>query len=428
MAKVRVLERHRSEKYPRLYIERRNNSRFYQLSTFLDGRRIQRSLKTEQLSKATKLADDEYKRLLRGSVSAGRKHPIDRAGIDPTIGELFLSFKTELAPSKRAYFEMKWSTIAPFWRSVEVSEATTPKLKEFIAWRKRHKTRDKHRIKNHTVHKDLIAIRQVLKYAIEEGHISQLPLFPKAGKIDSNPRPWLTPAEWKMLLTTSEKSGRAGTKRTRQQRMDLHDEIRWFVYTMMRVSDVISGDEPQSAGLRFRDCRIMKNAKGERILICEVTGKARPRNVVTTPGAVEIYERRLKAVKNDQSALIFPIHRREAFAELLKTANLFLDKQGFRRSFKSLRATSISFAILAGKPRPDLLAIARNAGTSLLMIDQFYARRLTAEMALDTLSRELPELAGALKRLPQSVPFDETAEYEAFEHEERERILAGDET
>ncbi len=60
-------------------------------------------------------------------------------------------------------------------------------------------------------------------------------------------------------------------------------------------------------------------------------------------------------------------------------------KTGFTQNFKSLRATAISFEIL-GTDQPNLLLIARNAGTSILMIDKYYAQRLSAEMGKDILT------------------------------------------
>jgi hypothetical protein len=62
-----------------------------------------------------------------------------------------------------------------------------------------------------------------------------------------------------------------------------------------------------------------------------------------------------------------------------------MDGQGFMRDMKSLGATSISFAILK-TPNPNLLLIARNAGTSVAMIDAFYSKRLSSEMHVDALT------------------------------------------
>jgi hypothetical protein len=133
---------------------------------------------------------------------------------------------------------------------------------------------------------------------------------------------------------------------------------------------------------------VEKNAEGDEILICEVRGKRGGRTVVGRRAAAGIYQRRMKqADDSSPNALVFPVHHREALTELLKAADLHLDQRtGFERNFKSLRAAAISFAIL-DSDQPNLLLIARNAGTSVAMIDQFYARRLSAEMGKDLLTK-----------------------------------------
>ena len=95
------------------------------------------------------------------------------------------------------------------------------------------------------------------------------------------------------------------------------------------------------------------------------------RTVVGRAAAAKIFKQRKKNADDDPNALVFPIHYREAFTELLKAANLHIDQRTkFQRNFKSLRATAISFRILESE-QPNLLMIARNAGTSVQMIDQF---------------------------------------------------------
>jgi hypothetical protein len=82
---------------------------------------------------------------------------------------------------------------------------------------------------------------------------------------------------------------------------------------------------------------------------------------------------------------IFPHHSADAFRELLKAAGLRENEQGFERNLKSIRATSIS-TFLLDNPEVNLMVVARNAGTSVAMIDEFYAKRLTPEMHKDRLS------------------------------------------
>jgi len=57
---------------------------------------------------------------------------------------------------------------------------------------------------------------------------------------------------------------------------------------------------------------------------------------------------------------------------------------GEKRSLYSLRHTAITFRLLYGKGI-DLLTLARNARTSVEMIERFYSSNLTAEMNIDML-------------------------------------------
>ena len=220
-------------------------------------------------------------------------------------------------------------------------------------------------------------IRRILKYAIEEKIISVLPPIPAVGKIENNPRPWLTLQEWKHLMAVSnDRIKHAPNVRTRQQRQDCHDQMVFMVHAMCRVGEMLA--------LRFRDCTLDKNSDGEKILLAEVTGKTGTRTMVGMPGAASVVERRRKG--KDPNDLVFPEHHRDSFRELLDAAGLLKDAKGFQRNMKSLRATSISFRILKN-PELNLTVLARNAGTSVTMIDNWYAKRLTAVMSKDELTK-----------------------------------------
>lgn len=58
---------------------------------------------------------------------------------------------------------------------------------------------------------------------------------------------------------------------------------------------------------------------------------------------------------------------------------LRLGPRGQRRTLYSLRHSAITFRLLYGEGI-DLLTLARNARTSLEMVDKFYASELSAEM------------------------------------------------
>ena len=378
-----IQESHPHPKYPRLAVQLRRKSRFYQGVVFLDGRKRQKSLKTDRLSTAFKLGEEWYTKLLRASVSEARQHPIDRLGTDPTVGEVFADYRLTLPTAKRAYADMKWSTIADFWRTMAVTDVTPQVFRQFYTWRRRHKTPQGTVIKNNSIHKDMMVVRQVLNYAIEEKHIAALPIIPKVGKIAANPRPWLTRGEFDTLIDASTKRRDAAGQNSRlyTQRNDLHEFVFFMVESMMRVSEVRE--------LTVGQCRVVEGdgEKHEPHLVIDVVGKTGHRTAVAGGLAPAILARRSDGLKGRDR--LWSHGQRDAFRELLIAAGLRTDQFGNNRNLKSLRATAISFRILEQAPNPDLLMIARNAGTSVAMIDTFYAKRLESEMGAGRLSTSL---------------------------------------
>lgn len=376
MGKV-LLESHRHPKYPRLTLDLRTDSRFYQARTFIDGRQRGKSTGVTELSSAFKLAAEWYQKLLRASASEGFRHPVKWGiGAHPTMGEVLRDYLTEIDVRRRPDALMRWGPIQHFWRPIVVSEIDTQTFKAFYRWR-----RQRGAITPNTLHKDVVLVRQLLKHAMLQGYVTGIPPIPDVGTIRNNPRPWLTPNEWRHLCAVSEQRLRAAKHNPRllRQRQDLDDFMRFMVASMCRVDESLT--------LRFSNCRF-EHSDGQDVLIAQVIGKRGTRTIVAIEQATIIVLDRRTRVEGDQ---VFPEHHRDAFRELLKAADLYTDAVGFTRNFKSLRATAISFRLL--EPNANLLLIARNAGTSLAMIDQFYAKRLSAEMHLDELSKPLARSA-----------------------------------
>jgi len=365
---TKVLEDHAHPTFPRLHVQLRSNSKFYQSITHLDGRYQQKSTKVRELPAAFKVAEEWYRRLIRATVV---DHPVAALMHNPTVGELFSAYRLTLSKSKQDEALKRWGPIALYWRILLVKDIDAQSFREFYTWRRRQE------VGNNTIHKDVTLVRQILKHAIEDNVLSVLPPIPKVGTIETNPRPWLTAAQWKHLMAVSNKRIKSAPNvRTRQQRQDLHDMMVFMVHSMCRVGEM--------QNVRFQDCRVEKNTDGDKILIAEVTGKRGVRTIVALSGAASVFERRKKG--KDASAMMFPEYHRDAFRELLDAAGLRRDNKGFTRNMKSLRATAISLRIL-NNPELNLTLLARNAGTSTTMIDTFYAKRLTAEMGKDALTK-----------------------------------------
>jgi hypothetical protein len=363
-----------------VYVYRRARSSFYYAEAFLDGRKARKSMRTERLETACKLAIDWHKRLLKESRYAVQRRGIDRLASNPAIGELVDSYRDTLPASKAAYLNMKWSTIEPFWRTIEVEDVTPQTFRAFFKWRRGRKTPQGTKPKNHSIHKDVMIVRQVLKYAIEEGHLAALPLIPKVGKIDANPRPWLTRAEFDHLYSACvDRIVSAENARVKAQRQDLDDFLLALVESTARVSELRTLTVGQVQAVEPKD--------GDPYCVLQITGKTGHRTCIAGGFFPAIFERRAKGLKATDP--LWAHSQRDAFRELLTAAKLRTDAFGHTRNLKSIRATAISFRILSQAPNPDLLTIARNAGTSIAMIDAFYARRLSAELAAERLSKSV---------------------------------------
>ena len=374
--KHKIVETHEHPKYPRLTLQLRNISRFYQARTFLDGRLLYHSTKTDRLTTALKLGGERYVSLVREHEAYARQHPVKT--LNPTMAEAFVSYRSNLETTEQTeYADQKWSPIRGFWGTRYAREITPADFHDFYAWR-RTRGRTGRGVGNHTLHKDTTLIRQILKYAAEKQILTSLPVIPSAGKVAHNPRKWLNHTEWKHLLKVSKRRIAAAkrNKRLLAQRNDCHDFMVFMVHSMMRVEEV--------RHLTFGDCRVVRNTKGSEVLVCDVRqSKTGPRpNVVCLVGAAGVYKRR----KGDHapSDLIFPRTTTAAFRELLSAANLYQDGDGNTRNLKSLRATGISFRVLDGSA--DIALIAKNSGTSIQSINDFYAKYLRGTDDIDALT------------------------------------------
>lgn len=377
------LERHEVPDRPGVYVFKQRRSPYYHAEAFIEGRKARKSLRTERLATACKLAIDWHKQLLKESRTVSTSRRLDRLAATPTIAELFDAYKLTLPPSKRDYAETKWNAIENFWRTREVDDVTPQTFREFYKWRRTKRTRLGTVVKNHTLHKYMMVIRQVLKYAIEEGHLAHLPIIPPPGKIDANPRPWLRRHEWDHVMAVSLERVDAAkdNPRVRQQRLDLEDFLLCMIESTMRVSEL--------RALTAGQVRIERPKNGDARAVIQVRGKTGHRTVIAGGLFPDVYERRAKGLKPGDR--LWPHKQRDAFRELLIAAGLREDEFGNTRNLKSIRATAISFRILSQAPSPNLLLIARNAGTSVTMIDNFYAKRLSAESGADQLAKSALE-------------------------------------
>ena len=221
--------------------------------------------------------------------------------------------------------------------------------------------------------KHLGIVRKVLKLALEARVIDQLPLIPSVKTVD-RPRPTFTPEEVERLYAACRELAEDGIHKVRGNAItgELQDLVVFLVHSLLRptVSEVFS--------LRHRDIQVKK----DHLYITVAKGKTGYRDVYTTAVARRCYLDLLERLpaRSDEEFVFFPKFKNRAHASrvaanqfnfVLGKSGLKEDRLGQLRTLYSLRHFGIQARLAAQMPIYDL---AKNAGTSVEMIERFYGR------------------------------------------------------
>jgi hypothetical protein len=260
-------------------------------------------------------------------------------------------------------------------------------------------------IKPITIKQYLGLLKRILQIALDEGAIYKLPSFPKL-KTKSIPRGSFSLPEYWALVKASKQLAdevddgdeKALTHRSTsagafKKRETVPLEMRWLIRFMV------------NSFIRPVDIKLIQHKHIEvivgpntylRLNLPET--KRHTGQVVTMRAANSVYQR-LKQYQecrgygkpNDYLFLPEAKDREGAiqlltthFRKILEKANLRTGQYGQLRTLYSLRHTAITFRLLFGNGI-DLLTLARNARTSVEMIERFYSSNLTAEMNIGML-------------------------------------------
>jgi hypothetical protein len=230
--------------------------------------------------------------------------------------------------------------------------------------------------------------------------------MPKVKTVDS-PRGWFNEQEYELLKKTASDIAFSKEQVHLVRKEPITYEmvhVIWFMTaSFLRPSDMKM--------LRHRNIQIVKNP-ALYLRITTDTSKTVNRPVVTMENAVSIYEaliedhRRNGKSVGPEDFVFFPEIKADKdrwkamdrmgrqFDYIVKAAGLKKSPSGEERTIYSLRHTAIMFRLTKGE-HIDLLTLARNARTSVEMIERFYARHLNAEMNIEKIQsmREKPKQA-----------------------------------
>jgi integrase len=404
-------------------------SRYWQVRCWVAGRTYRRSTQTQSLRMAQSFARQFYEQLMAerhrasedeaqlplfksraGAKARGAAAPAEAAP-QVTFGALAAQvLANEQARADRGEYALGSFQvlrnrldlhILPRWGSLPPSVVTFPVLLEFT--HVLSKT-----FSSTTVSQYLVAVRKVLSHAVSMGVLEKLPEFPKI-KIVTTPRGAFTPSEyWTLIRCARRLRGapypesadaiRVNYKiRKAEQRLppDLAWAMAFMLNSFIRPSDLKT--------LQHRHVEVVRaNHTYLRLTLPETKSHGRP--IVTLQPAVRCYQQICKhqaplGLTGPDDYLFLPHLRDRNYAHwvlnfhfnwLLAETGLKKGPHGQPRSLYSLRHSAITFRLLYGRGI-DLLTLARNARTSVDVINNHYASTVTGKQNIALLqSRRTP--------------------------------------
>jgi integrase len=296
--------------------------------------------------------------------------------------------------------------VLPFFRYIPPPEVTADLLEDFVA------RLTKAGLSSNTISQYQVVLRKLLKLAVRQGLLREVPEMPTV-RVVNRPRSMLTLKDYGLMIRTARKLSQQGVqapplKDSKGERerfwvaprnLTLAPDMAWVI-TFMVNAFVRPGDLRQ---LKHRHVQVVRGEHTYLRLTLPET-KSHDKPVVTLRPAVRVYEAALAhslaqgyGKPDDYVFLPAESDRNYALAVLgfwfkwvMREAGIALESElGNQRTLYSLRHTAIMFRLLYGKGI-DMLTLARNARTSVQMIERFYASSLSGEMNIEMLQSRRP--------------------------------------
>lgn len=286
--------------------------------------------------------------------------------------------------------------VLPHFKYIPPSQVTPMMMDAFV------KRLTDSRLSSTTVSQYLVVVRKLLKLAIRHGFLREIPELPSI-KVASQPRSMLSLKEYAAVVRTATRLSRRGTKApevkastlprdrfwVQPRHLSLPPDMAWAIRFMVN-SFVRPGDLRQ---LKHKHVQVVRGTSVYlRMTLPETKRHDAP--MVTLRPAVQVYEAALAKAKQDgfggpDDYLFLPAEKDRNYALavlgfwfkwVMREAGVAPeDTSGRLRTLYCLRHTSIMFRLLYGQGI-DMLTLARNARTSVQMIERFYASSLDGEM------------------------------------------------
>ncbi|MFP6756572.1 MAG: phage integrase SAM-like domain-containing protein [Alphaproteobacteria bacterium] len=244
--------------------------------------------------------------------------------------------------------------------------------------------KDERNLSQSTLKKYVVTMRKVLKEAERDGAINYIPALPTVKRNDT-PRPWFSPKEYQMVLDACRELRDNPPPKYQFDFGELYDFIVFMIHTFLRPSE---WKMLQNKHIRFLE------QDGIEQLVISVPNTKTVRSggaldSTSTEVAADVYRKKILIRHDNVDDFLFlnEIKDREyaqdrmssMFSFVVGRANLETDKYGQKHTTYSLRHSALCYQILKTRGK-ELFGLAKNARTSVLMLEKFYLSDLTPQM------------------------------------------------
>jgi integrase len=286
--------------------------------------------------------------------------------------------------------------VLPYFKYIPPSQVTPMMMDAFV------KRLTDNQLSSTTVSQYLVVVRKLLKLAIRHGFLREVPELPSV-KVANRPRSMLSLKEYAAVVRTAHRLSKWGVKApeikstaghrerfwVQTRHLNLPPDMAWAIRFMVN-SFVRPGDIRQ---LKHKHVQVVRGASVYLRMNLPQT-KRHDAPMVTLRPAVRVYEAALEKARQDgygqpDDYVFLPAEKDRNYALavlgfwfkwVMREAGVATaDALGRDRTLYCLRHTSIMFRLLYGQGI-DMLTLARNARTSVQMIERFYASALDGEM------------------------------------------------
>lgn len=356
-------------------------SRFFWVRCYFNGKYKIKTTKTEYEKPAKEFAVQFYKDTLLHSVTTKSSNLNKQFAV---VGNLFFeSTQKNTTPTTfKTDFNRYTQHILKEFNQQDVDSITNAQISQFVE--KLHSTG----IKPATIKHHIIVLRKILKFAIANDLMKNLPVFPRiTGKLQTSlKRDYLKVAEYNLVCKCAEElAEKKVVHKASAITLEMKYLIQFMVNSFIRPSDL--------RVLKHKHISVREDGGEQWLELNHPATKTNANAVQAMPVSVHIYRNlmdyrkhaKLKTNLNDY--VFFPEYGDDMRDQMMHVvAKLFKrivaethieQKTDKKFTLYSLRHTAIMMRLTLGQV--DTLALARNARTSQAMIDKFYAAHLTTD-------------------------------------------------